>query len=183
MRDMIFNNPWPLIQAFCENRHKPIEIPKNIKRFREFQTKAGLCDLLFVWHRRAVVVEMKRDFVDDSTISQCLRYIGAIEHEHGVFPDGIICAPSITANGKFALHAYEQEGGCRIQFMEFSFSYDIDIPEETLESRGENQPEGFLWNIVFPEFNDPPASNPIIEQAHEIIAAIEQTETQEEECQ
>ncbi len=168
MRDLIFDNPWPLIHE-CYKDILSEFIPRKVFRYREFQTVAGPCDLLLVWRHGACIVEMKRDVIDEGAVSQCLRYIGAFENQNpGIYATGIVCAPSITSGAKYAISAADQ----RIDFYRFSATYSVAL-EKLSEppSTGYSNHAEELLRIYNPERFEQRSPHLALQEARDIVVA------------
>ncbi len=108
LRDAIFDNPWDLLQEAFPEDFEADSIP-SIIRWKEFRTGAGRIDLLMAYPGRVVVVELKRELIDEGAVAQCLRYVGAVRTEFYLLGDhagskisGLVAAPKITDGGRFA---------------------------------------------------------------------------------
>lgn len=176
MRDLVFENPWPMVDAYCNTVGRHF-FPKNpVYRYREFQTSTGPCDLLLAWERRLLVVEMKRDEITEDAITQCLRYMGDLYRRYGNVVVGCVCAPSISANAENIIHMLNAEF---CHFFYFKFSHSYSLSDGIIGSQALPMDER-IWEILYPEDEEDEApkedqSSPAdpVEQAREIVAAQE----------
>jgi hypothetical protein len=167
MRDLVFSDPWPIVRRHCRNLG--FEIPETVHRYREHQTATGPCDLLIAWENNLVVVEMKRDIIDDAAVTQCLRYMGSLGARFGGVVSGVVCAPDISNAAKFALYA-AMSANTPISYYQFLFSYDVParnvgVPEPPLDKH--------LHEIVYPKDALVDEQN-VIEQARSIVTAAKE---------
>ncbi len=121
MRDLVFENPFPFLRPW-------FPVTGEISRWREFETGAGPCDLLFAWEKYLVLVEMKRNIIDENAIGQIMRYRGAILSRYRLEAYGILCAPQISKNARLAIFSIigndlAEHRRPSLMYSQFSFSY------------------------------------------------------------
>ena len=147
LRNLFFDDPWPIVRKLFD----PDDRPETLKRYREFQTAAGSIDLLLVWERSVLVIEFKRESIDEGAVAQCLRYMGAMGAEFGFGSNilrGVVIAPGITRNGQFASQA------AGVSYLRARFVAAVDEIEWISSDRKEPRDE--ITYLVYPELKLPP---------------------------